>query len=251
MAAAPTIYQKKLAQRRATADIDRLAKIYQKDLLDLADTQQDAFTKYLEEDKKRMAPYEAAMRQYADVSVPAYQAAMQQFVAQSERDDAAQAAYRNKVAQFQATLDEVRANPTEKVDARQSREGRDLLFEIDGRKYTEAMLPANYSIKDTPRQVTSKDKFGRPVTSTVIDKTVMRNREVPQFAEQAPQRSSASAPSPPPVPTPPPRGASFDNQPFAKRRDELSETLTREVDERKAAKKNVVMRRLGRGIMGA
>jgi len=251
MAAAPTIYQKKLAQRRATADIDRLAKIYQNDLLALADTQQDAFTKYLDEEKKRMAPYEAAMKQYADVSVPAYQAAVKRFIVQKERDDAALAGYQNRLKEFQAALDDVRANPTEKVDARQSREGRDLLFEIDGRKYTEAMLPANYFIKDTPREVTSPDKFGRPVTSTHIDKTVMRNREVPTFTEQAPQRSSARAPSPPPVPTPPPRGASFDNQPFAKRRDELSETLTREVDERKAAKKNVVMRRLGRGIMGA
>lgn len=251
MATALTIYQKKLAKRRATADIDRLAKIYQKDLLDLADTQQDAFIKYLDDDKKRTAPYEAAMRQYVDTAVPAYQAAMQQFVAQGERDDEAQAAYRNKVAQFQAALAEVQANPTEKVDARQSREGRQLMFEIDGRKYTEEMLPANYSIKDTPRQVTSPDRFGRPVTSTVIDKTVMRNREVPTFTEQAPQRSSARAPSAPPVPAPPPKGAPFDNQPFARKRDELSETLTREVDERKAAKKNVVMRRLGRGIMGA
>lgn len=249
MASAPTIYQKKQAARRATADIERLAKTYQSGLFDVVQQQQNAFTGWQAESDKLMKPYETSVKQYTNVAFPAYQSQVAQYNATIASYEQQAAAYRERLNAFQRSLAEIEANPTEAVNAsfiQTPRQG--LLFTIDGKQYPENNLPAGYSLKETPRQVTEMSR-GRPVTTTVIDKTVVRQRAVPTFTEQPPAPPSVSIPKAPTPPGSPPKVASFDNSQFTAKREELGQTFQREVGERKAAKQNVVMRRSSRNML--
>lgn len=248
MASAPTIYQKKQAARRATADIERLAKTYQSGMFDVVQQQQNAFTGWQAQSAQQMAPYEASVRQYTNVAFPAYQAQLNQYNATIASYEQQAAAYRERLNAFQRSLAEIETNPTEAVNASfiETRSGR--IYTIDGKTYPENNLPTGYSLKETPRQVTSTGKFG-PVTSTVIDKTVVRQRSVPTFTEQPPAAPSVSIPKAPTPPGSPPKSAPFDNSQFTAKREELGQTFQREVGERKAAKQNVVMRRTSRNML--
>jgi hypothetical protein len=249
MATALTIYQRKQAARRATADIERLAKTYQSGLFDTVQQQQNAFTAYQAQYAKQMAPYEAAVKQYTNVAVPAYQQQLQKYNQGVSEYEQQAAAYRARLNAFQKLLAEIEANPTEKVNApfiQTPRAG--LLFTIDGKQYSAKNLPEGYFLVETPRQVTEMIR-GRPVTTTVIDKSVARQRSVPTFTEQPPTPPSTAMPTPPAPPGAPPNIPALDASPFEARRRELETTFKRELGERKSAKQNVVMRRISRGML--
>ena len=74
-------------------------------------------------------------------------------------------------------------------------------------------------------------------------------RVIPTFTEQAPTAPAISMPTPPAPPGAPPPIASLDVTPFAAKRGELETTFKRELGERKSAKQNVVMRRMGRPML--
>lgn len=228
MATAPTLYQKRLATRRATADIDRLGKQFQTGLLDVAQQQQDAFSQWQKNAAATMAPYEASVSQYTNVAFPAYQQQLTQYNATIAAYEQQAAAYRERLNAFQASLAEVQANPLQQV-ATSRPSGRTQVFEIGGKIMS-------------PQQV-------QQAGYTVQGNVAYTQRAVPTFTEQAPAAPTIAMPTPPAPPGAPPPIAGLDISPFAAKRDEVTSTFTREVGERKAAKQNVVMRRVNRPML--
>lgn len=228
MASAPTIYQKKQAARRATADIERLAKTYQSGLFDVVQQQQNAFTNWQAQSDRVMAPYVASVNQYTNVAFPAYQSQVSQYSQTMAAYEQQAAAYRARLNAFQASLAEVEANPLQQV-ATGRQGGRQTYFTIDGRNLSS----------------TQAQEAGYTVQGNVA----YTQRAVPTFSEQAPTPPSISMPTPPTPPGAPPSVPGFDSAPFAAKRGELETTFKREVGERKAAKQNVVMRRVNRGML--
>jgi hypothetical protein len=250
MATGPTIYQKKQAARRATADIERLAKTYQTGLFDVTQQQQNAFTAWNTKTKELMAPYEATVRQYTSVDFPAYQSQVAQYQSTMDAYDQQVAAYRQRLDAFNNSILDIEANPTERIYPEKiSSIGRGTIptFHIGGEIYVTnedfvnqkignqktKLLPAEYSIKS------SKDgKF-----------EVYKDKPVPTFTEQPPAAPSAAMPTAPAAPGTPPTLPTFESEPFQQKREELATTFKREVGERKSAKQNVVMRRMSRGML--
>lgn len=228
MASAPTIYQKKQAARRATADIERLAKTYQSGMFDVVQQQQNAFTSWQAKSSQAMAPYEASVRQYTNVAFPAYQAQLNQYNATIASYEQQAAAYRARLNAFQASLAEVEANPLQEV-ATGRPGGRLTYFDIGGR------LLSNFQAEEAGYIIKGNKAY--------------TERAVPTFTEQPPAAPSLSMPTPPTPPGRPPQAASFDNAQFTAKREELGQTFQREVGERKAAKQNVVMRRTSRNML--
>lgn len=228
MASAPTIYQKKQAARRATSDIERLVKTYQSGLFDTVQQQQSAFTNWQAQSNRIMAPYEASVKQYTNVAFPAYQAQLAQYNTTMAAYEQQAAAYRSRLNAFQAQLAEVEANPLQQV-ATGRQGGRQTYFTIDGRNLSSGQAQqAGY---------------------TVQGNVAYTQRAVPTFNEPAPTPPSISMPTAPAPPGAPPSIPALDNSPFVAKREELGQTLQREVGERKASKQNVVMRRVNRGML--
>lgn len=261
MATGPTQYQKKQAARRATADIERLAKTYQSGLFDVAQAQATGFKDWTAQTKAILDPYEAAVNRYTQQDFPAYQsqvlAANTAFQQQSEayaqtmaNYDAQVAAYQQRLNAYNATLANIAANPTERVNATAVSQGRaGTAYNIGGQLYSANNLPSGYFLETV---VTGQGtQRGRPYDIT--EQQVFRTRDVPVFSEAPPQAPSISAPTlnlpaPPSAPSAP-KLPTFETGEFQQKREELGKTFQRETGERKAAKQNVVMRRLSRGML--
>jgi hypothetical protein len=262
MATGPSMYQKKQAARRATADIERLAKTYQSGLFDVAQQQATGFKDWTAQTKAVMAPYEAAVTKYTQQDFPAYQrqvaaantAFQQQSAAYNQTVasyDAQVAAYRQRLDAYNATLADIAANPSERVNISPTYQGRaGAFYNIGGQQYSANNLPPEYFL-DAVVTGQGKDKFGRPYDIT--EQQLFRTRSVPTFNEEPPKAPSISAPtlslpSPPSAPAQP-KLPTFETGQFQQKREELGKTFEREVGERKAAKQNVVMRRMSRGML--
>lgn len=228
MATAPTIYQKRLATRRATADIERLGKQYQTGLLDVTQQQQNAFTQWQKEAASKMAPYEASVKQYTSVAFPAYQTQLQDYNQRIQQYEQQAAAYRDRLNAFQASLRDVEANPLQEI-ATGRPGGRLMYFDIGGR------LLSNFQAEEAGYVIQGNKAY--------------TERPVPTFTEQPPAAPSITMPAAPTPPGEPPNVGSLDVAPFAAKRGQLETTFKRELGERKSAKQNVVMRRMGRPML--
>ena len=260
MATAPTQFQKKQAARRATADIERLAKTYQSGLFDVAQDQATGFKDWTAQTKAVLEPYEAAVNRYTQQDFPAYQsqvlAANAAFQQQSQayaetmaNYDAQVAAYQQRLNAYNASLASIAANPSERVNITATSTGRSgTAYNIGGQLYSPNNLPSGYFVENVTTQGTSRGQ-----TVNVTQQQLFRTRDVPTFNEAPPQAPSISAPtlslpSPPSAPAQP-QLPTFETGQFQQKREELGKTYEREVGERKAAKQNVVMRRMSRGML--
>lgn len=260
MATAPTQFQKKQAARRATADIERLAKTYQSGLFDVAQDQATGFKNWTAQTKAVLEPYEAAVNRYTQQDFPAYQnqvlAANTAFQQQSQayaqtmaNYDAQVAAYQQRLNAYNASLASIAANPSERVNITATSTGRSgTAYNIGGQLYSPNNLPSGYFVENVTTQGTSRGQ-----TVNVTQQQLFRTRDVPTFNEAPPQAPSISAPtlslpSPPSAPAQP-QLPTFETGQFQQKREELGKTFEREVGERKAAKQNVVMRRMSRGML--
>ena len=261
MATGPSMYQKKQAARRATADIERLAKTYQSGLFDVAQEQATGFKDWTAQTKAVLEPYEAAVTKYTQQDFPAYQkqvlAANAAFQQQSQayaqtmaNYDAQVAAYRERLNAYNASLADIAANPTERVNATAVSQGRSgTSYNIGGQLYSQNNLPSGYFI-DT---VVTGQGTNRGRTYDITEQKVFKTRDVPAFNEEPPKAPNISAPTLN-LPTPPsapkqPKLPTFETGQFQQKREELGKVYEREVGERKAARQNVVMRRMSRGML--
>jgi hypothetical protein len=260
MATGPTQYQKKQAARRATADIERLAKTYQTGLFDVAQQQATGFKDWTAQTKAVLDPYEAAVNRYTQQDFPAYQsqvlAANTAFQQQSQAYaqtmatyDEQVAAYTQRLNAYNASLASIAANPSERVNITATSTGRSgTAYNIGGQLYSPNNLPSGYFVENVTTQGTSRGQ-----TVNVTEQQLFRTRDVPTFNEAPPQAPNISAPtlnlpSPPSAPSAP-KLPTFKTGQFQQKREELGKTFEREVGERKAAKQNVVMRRMSRGML--
>jgi hypothetical protein len=191
--------------RRKTSDIQRLATQYQKQATGLTGEYETAYADYQKKASEQLAPFEQAMKQYQEVENPAY--------------ESAKSAYEERLKQFNESLSGFQ--PKTKVDAPFSL-GGDLLkgtveqtWNIDGKKISSKNLPSGYSAEVAPKG--TKDRFY----------DLYKDNPVPTFSEKAP--SAPTAPMAPNV-------EAFDEEPFARRREELQTTYQRELAERKSAR---------------
>lgn len=220
-----TLYQKRLAQRRSTADITRLADQYKRNVESLTGEQEKAFGQYQANVKQKMDPYEAAVGQYNE--------AFKTYESQA-------AAYRQRLDQHQALLADIAQNPTEFVAATASRYGKvargvqGSFATIDGKEYSEIDLR---NMGWDP--VYSSRTTGRLSVITGIS-GVNRERAVPTFTEKAPEA---------PVAPTAPQIEEFDTQPFEAKRGQLESDLKRELGERRGARLSAVSRKTTRPLM--
>lgn len=218
MATAPTIYQKRQATRRATADIERLGKQFQTGLLDVTQQQQNAFTEWQKSAATQMAPYEASVRQYTNVAFPAYQRELQTYNQRVSEYEQQAAAYRERLNAFQTSL-------------------RD--FEASLQQEAPTNVPTGAGLIAQVRAAVAQSERASQASQ----------RAIPTFTEQPPAPPSVAMPKAPTPPGAPPNVGSLDVTPFEQQRGQLESTFKRELGERKAAKQNVVMRRLGRPML--
>ncbi len=184
--------------KRKTSDIQRLAKQYQTQSTGLTGEYETAFAGYQKSAAEQLAPFEQAMRQYQEVDNPAY--------------ESSKSAYEKKLDQFNTSLREYKANPTERIQNQKWVGSRGNFFDIEGVRYS-------LNVFNAPKDISVKYEGGIPVA--------YRDKQIPTFTDKAP-----SAPTAPTAPKIDP----FNEEPFTRKREELQTTYQRELAERKSAR---------------
>lgn len=230
MLPAPTMYQRKMAVRRKTADIERLSKTYQTGMFDVLQQQQTAFQGWQKENEKLLKPYEDAVKQYATVDFPAYEKALAQYNTILEGYEKNYSAYKDRLNQHQSLLAEIEKNPFESVEYTKKQAGRTWVYIIDGKQYNriQDLEAAGFFLEGDE---------------------ILRKKDIPVFTEKPPEPLNIEAPKAPKEPGPPPKIKDFDDKPYVEKRGVLDTTYKREVGERKSAAMNAVTRRMGRGML--
>lgn len=260
--AAPTLYQKRVAAKRSTADITRLSEQYKTGIETVTSEYEQAFKKFERQREEFMAPFEAARRTYVETTLPEYERAA--------------AAYQQRISQYQESLrnyeEYVKKIPEFYYGAtNESRTPYTIRFRPDryGGAYTayEGFDPLNPGqLRGTP--VASWLPGIRPIPSGY---EFVQTSTVPVYGERgtfaagyfrksgAPALGSVTMPGAftEPMPTAPeaPRMPTqeempqFAEEPFQQRRVELETQLQREIGERRAARMSAVSRRGARPLM--
>lgn len=218
-----SLYQKRLAQRRKTADITRLADQYKKNVEAMTGEQDKAFAAYQAKAKQDMAPYEASIAQY--------NTAFSQYQQQA-------AAYNQRLTDYQKMLSEFEANPYERVAAQVVSIGRG--GSLGARVYDQNLSVAELEEGGFEPEVIygPANRGGRPVIG-------IKSIKVPKAA---PASFNEKAPTAPTAPTPP-KIAEFDTSEFEAKRGQLETEFKRELGERKGARLAAVSRKTTRPLM--
>lgn len=219
MASTTSKYQQTMFARRKTSDIERLANQYKNQANALTGEYESAYSAYQKSSAEQMAPFEEAMKKYKEVDMPAYESASE--------------SYKKKLDAYNAKLQDIQNNPTQPKEAFRiigNTPGVGLMIQAPGAKdvnwITNALL--NDYIKNR----------GYSREGDVI--YTQESRPVPTFSEKAPK-----APSAPTAPTIDP----FNEEPFAKRKEELQTTYQRELSERKSARLGAARRASNRPML--
>lgn len=211
-----TAYQKRMTLRK-NSDLTRLAEQYKKNLEATTGQYEASFAAYQKQRDELMAPYEAAVKKYKEVDMPAYESAA--------------AAYRQRLDQFNERLSAYEASPEE----------RKAVFQIVGGS------PSSWTIKNL-----QTGKVGQMPGGALDDLMAqgfendggtlykVTQKAIPKFSEKAP--AAPQAPSAPQI-------AGFDESQFQQKREQLQTEFKREVGERKGARLAAVGRRGSRPLL--
>lgn len=203
-----TAYQKRMALRK-NSDLTRLAEQYKKNLEATTGQYEASFAAYQKQRDELMAPYEAAVKKYKEVDMPAYESAAE--------------AYRQRLEQYNQALADYEANPREKITnsfVEASKFG--TIIQIGNKVYGTKNLPAEYSVAGLGAGA------------------VYRDRPMP--------KAPSGAPSAPQAPTAP-QIAGFDESQFQQKRQQLQTEFQRETGERRNARLAAVGRRASRPLL--
>ena len=204
--------------RRKTSDIQRLASQYEKQSTALTGEYNTDFAAYKKNVEEQMAPFEASMKKYQEVDMPAYESAA--------------ASYQSKLDEYNAKLQDIQNSP----------DVRTPVFQILGGGGN-----AGFDIKNL-----ATGKIGRIPTTAMEDLVnqgyqndggtlyKIESKPVPTFNQQAPK-----APTTPVAPKINP----FDEKPYQAKRAELQTTYQREVSERKSARLGAARRESNRPML--
>ena len=196
-----TAYQKRMTLRK-NSDLTRLAEQYKKNLEAATGQYEASFAAYQKQRDELMAPYEASVKQYKEIQMPAYEVSV--------------ANYQRRLDDFNRAMSDYEENPKEltNIVGAQSRGG--FSYRIGGKYYWERELPSEYSVEE----VNGK-------------RVLYKDRPIPK----AP-RKTLTAPSAPQAPDIP----EFDSASFEQKRTQLQSDYQREVGERKGARLAAVRR---------
>lgn len=203
-----TAYQKRMTLRK-NSDLTRLAEQYKKNIQAATGEYETAFANYQKQRDELMAPYEASVKQYKEIQMPAYEAAV--------------ADYQRRLDDFNRAMSDYEANPKELTNIVGAHSRGGVSYRIGGKSYWEHQLPAEYSAE------------------TVKGKRVLyKDRPMPRGPGNAP--TAPSAPQAPDVPE-------FDSAPFEQKRTQLQSEYQRETGERKGARLAAVGRKSTRPLL--
>lgn len=202
----PMLPQFKIAQMsRRMSDIDRLNLQYSKDIKGIAGEFEGDYAIYKKGVDAKMADYGKKFELYKQ----------QDAVYQNDLN-----AYKKRMSDYQAMLEDIRNNPLEKVNAGVSKVRGNTIFDVNGQKITSlAAAQAGY---------------------TVIGDELFRKRDIPKFTEAAPV-----APDVPAVP----KIDKYDDSKFKAKSAATDMVFRREVGERKDARMTAVSRKSARPLL--
>jgi hypothetical protein len=203
-----TLYQKRTATRRRTADVTRLADQYQRNVEAMTGEYEQAFAQYQAQTQERMAPYEAQVGKYTE--------SMKTYEQQA-------AAYKTRLDAYVAGIEDVRANPLQEVGSDKYSVSKIIRYgtfvNMDGQSYSIGDGIANYNL---------------PVDYEFKDNKLYRQRPDPgAFTDAVPV--APTVPVAPEVPE-------FDPGQFDARRVQLETEFKRELGERRSARRRAVSR---------
>jgi hypothetical protein len=231
-----TMYQKKVAARRSTSDITRLAQQYQQEIAAVTGEQETAYGQYEKDVVSKMAPYESAVSEY------------QKKYATYEGEASS---YRTQLADYQRRLEDFqRAGPTyTTLPVNRIKIGEQMIdvgtnvpifrYEIEGQSYTNMS-----EIKSKYETV-----MGWIDVPTRRGSTRVPALDAVKKLNPAPTPFTGTAPTAPTAPVKPVVGE-FNPEPFKEKQVMAEQTFKREVGERRAARLGAVSRKATRPLLG-
>lgn len=231
-----TMYQKRMAARRSSSDIGRLAQQYQQEIAAVTGEQETAYGQYEKDVVSKMAPYESAVSEY------------QKKYATYEGEASA---YRKQLTDYQAKLQAFeQAGPTyTTIPVERIKVGEQMIdvgtnvpifkYKIEGKVY------------NNPGEVRAAFE---PVMDWMQVPTRSGSTKIPEIAgvkklNPAPAPFTGTAPKAPESPVKPVVGE-FNPEPFKEKQAMAEQTFKREVGERRAAKLGAVSRKATRPLLG-
>lgn len=141
-----TQYQKRMAARRSTSDITRLAQQYQQEIAGVTGQYETEYAKYSQAVNEKMKPFEEEMKKYQSTVMPAYEAQMSE--------------YKKRLEQHNLALAEIEKNPVIEKKGKET-------------KWIPAPIADPYAIAPQYYPVEGEYTYYEP-------------RELPKFTEKAP-----------------------------------------------------------------
>ena len=211
-----TEYQKRMMVRK-TSDLTRLADQYKKNIEAMTGQYETDFANYQKQRDELMAPYEAAVKKYQEVDMPAF--------------ENAKSSYEQRLNQFNESL----SNFQERTKITPSKVEIGIepfsfqpfqIFYVGGQKIDTRKLPKEYSLE--------------PAKSGNIFFDLYKDNPVPTFNEKAP--TAPAAPTKPDI-------AGFDSTKFEQAKTQLQTDFQRDVGARKDARLAAVGRKASRPLL--
>lgn len=228
MAAPLTQFQKRMAARRGSSNIEALSKQYQQSIKNISGEYEKSFAEYQKKREESMAPYNASVEKYkAEYGV-------------FEKN---LADYKNKLSKYQEQLAFSEKNPLVEVSSDQYK-----IIPNTQPIRTGGMLPV-----DSSKNEGSKISFNGQTYSVAAGDTnipegyTFENGKL--YKASAPAKFEEKAPVGPTAPAAPPAMEDFDATQFEEQKVAAESTFKREVNERKAAKLGAVSRRGTRPLL--
>lgn len=223
-----TSYQKKLALRRSTSDIERLAKQYQQEIAGITGEYESQFAAYSAQAAEKEGTFNVAKKAY-DTKYASY---LDQLAAYNESMNK----YSGDISSY---LDKSAASQERVIDLPKGR-GNVAYFDIGGQR-VDPITVKNNPTKYGFEYVVTPFEAGFRGTNKWVVKPLMTETE--PVAPTAPGKFTEPAPEIPQI-------GDFDASQFEAKKSQAEQTLKREIGERKAAKIGAISRKATRPLLG-
>lgn len=256
----PTRYQKQLAARRKTSDITRLANQYQENIKAVTGEYETAFGQYQTQVAETLAPYEAAVKTYQEVTLPEYQNAANIYQQQAAKYQADVSAYNQLIQESYITnvsgqKSVFRYSPMTGTtwDVVNPENPLTLPGTADYASFSSTYKPVGSSVSFV-QETRWPSRIYAPPEDYLFEQTGAGGNYVWGYLQTpvtTPPPEPISA-QPPPAPEAPPQApelAEFDTTAFTQRRAQVESEFKREVGERKGARLSAVSRKAARPLL--
>tara|TARA_R110000868_G_scaffold8870_1_gene45167 strand:+ start:2358 stop:3035 length:678 start_codon:yes stop_codon:yes gene_type:complete len=217
----PTMYQKRMALRRSTSNLDSLTKQYQRQMAGVGKEYESAYGSYQEKAGERDAAYRSAVAEYEP---------------KKSEYERLVSSYSGRLTDYQSQLADYEKNPTTK---------KQLEFRMVSNPYS------GYS-SNKIRQTYYKGKYydDRDMDYFVVKDNIKKSDSgyYQEVARAAPAPFAEEAPVAPIAPQAE-KTQPFDDAPFQQQKQQVETTYKRELGERKAGRQRAVSRKASRSML--